>query len=126
VGGNAAEFTFWSPDVRPATVSCAFLAVARRSACGWGVRVLSARQWGKCKTPGEQPPDTEETDVTIRSDAALNRRVTGARLVTTIAVLGGALGLAGLGVLGDLAPAPAHGGSPALVTVELSQAVAHR
>lgn len=64
--------------------------------------------------------------MTIRSDAALNRRVTGARLVTTLAVLGGALGLAGLGVLGDLAPAPAHGGSAALVTVELSQAVAHR
>jgi hypothetical protein len=64
--------------------------------------------------------------VTIRSDAALTRRVTGARLVTTLAVLGGALGLAGLGVVGDLSAGPAGGGSPALVTVELSQAVASR
>ena len=37
--------------------------------------------------------------MTIRSDAALTRRVTGARLVTTLAVLGGTLGLAGLGVV---------------------------
>jgi hypothetical protein len=64
--------------------------------------------------------------VTIRTDAALTRRVTGARLVTTLAVLGGTLALAGLGAFGDLAAGPAHGGAPGLVTVELSQAVGHR
>ena len=64
--------------------------------------------------------------MTIRTDAALNRRVTGARLVTTLAVLGGTLGLAGLGVFGDLSAGPADLGSPTLVTVELSQAVSHR
>ena len=58
--------------------------------------------------------------MTIRSDAALTSRVTGARLVTALAVLGGTLGLAGLGVFGDLSAAPAHAG-PALVTVELAQ-----
>ena len=63
--------------------------------------------------------------MTIRSDAALTGRVTGARLVTTLAVLGGTLGLAGLGVFGDLSAAPAHD-SPAFVTVELSRAVSHR
>ena len=62
--------------------------------------------------------------MTIRTDAALNRRVTGARLVTTLAVLGGTLGLAGLGVFGDLTSAPADG--TGMVTVELSQAVSHR
>ena len=62
--------------------------------------------------------------MTIRSDAALTGRVTGGRLVMALAVLGGTLGLAGLGVLGDLSAAPAHDG-PALVTVELSQAAAH-
>jgi hypothetical protein len=61
--------------------------------------------------------------VTIRSDAALTSRVTGARLVTALAVLGGTLGLAGLGVLGDLSAAPAHTTSPSIVTVELSQPV---
>jgi hypothetical protein len=60
--------------------------------------------------------------VTIRSDAALTRRVTGGRLVMTLAVLGGTLGLAGLGVVGTLHAGPADLGSPALVTVELSQA----
>jgi hypothetical protein len=64
--------------------------------------------------------------VTIRSDAALTSRVTGARLVTTIAVLGGTLALAGLGAFGDLAAAPAHGSYPGLVTVELSQAVSQQ
>ena len=64
--------------------------------------------------------------MTIRSDAALTGRVTGARLVTTLAVLGGTLGLAGLGVVGNLHAAPADLGSPTLVTVELSQAAAHR
>ena len=64
--------------------------------------------------------------MTIRSDEALNRHVTGARLVTTLAVLGGTVALAGLGVFGDLSAAPADGGSPALVTVELSQAVSQR
>jgi hypothetical protein len=64
--------------------------------------------------------------VTIRTDAALSSRVTGARLVATLAVLGGTLALAGLGTFGDLTAGPADGGSPALVTVELSQAVSHR
>ncbi|MCW2531516.1 MAG: hypothetical protein JWP62_1086 [Blastococcus sp.] len=64
--------------------------------------------------------------MTIRTDAALTRRVTGARLVTTLAVLGGTLGLAGLGVFGDLSAAPPSTTSPHLVTVELSQAVSHR
>ena len=59
----------------------------------------------------------------IRTDAALDRRVTGARLVTTLAVLGGTLALAGLGAFGT--PAPAHD-APGLVTVELSQAVSAR
>ena len=63
--------------------------------------------------------------MTIRSDAALTSRVTGARLVTALAVLGGTLGLAGLGAFGDLS-APVHPASPALVTVELSQAVSAR
>jgi hypothetical protein len=62
--------------------------------------------------------------VTIRSDAALTGRVTGARLVTALAVLGGTLGLAGLGAFGDLSAAPAHSTSPGLVTVELSQPIA--
>jgi hypothetical protein len=61
-----------------------------------------------------------------RSDEALTGRVTGGRLVVTLAVLGGTLGLAGLGVLGDLSAGPAHSPSPGLVTVELSQAVAPR
>jgi hypothetical protein len=69
---------------------------------------------------------TEETDVTIRSDAALTRRVTGARLVTTLAVLGGTLALAGLGSFGDLTSGHADGAGHGLVTVELSQAVSHR
>ena len=59
-----------------------------------------------------------------RSDAALTGRVTGGRLVMTLAVLGGTLGLAGMGVLGDLGAGHAH--SPGLVTVELSQAVGTR
>ena len=63
--------------------------------------------------------------MTNRSDAALTRRVTGARLVTTLAVLGGTLALAGLGTFGDLIAGPAHT-SPGLVTVELSQAVGSR
>jgi hypothetical protein len=69
---------------------------------------------------------TEEPDVTIRSDAALTRRVTGARLVTTLAVLGGTLALAGLGTFGDLTAGPADGAGTGTVTVELSQAVDHR
>ena len=63
--------------------------------------------------------------MTIRTDAALTRRVTGARLVTTLAVLGGTLALAGLGSFGDLTAGPADG-RPGMVTVELSQAVSHR
>jgi hypothetical protein len=62
--------------------------------------------------------------VTNRSDAALTRRVTGGRLVMTLAVLGGTLGLAGLGVVGDLHAGHPDLGSPTLVTVELSQAAA--
>ena len=64
--------------------------------------------------------------MTIGTDAALSSRVTGARLVATLAVLGGTLALAGLGSFGDLTAGPTDGGSPALVTVELSQAVSHR
>ena len=64
--------------------------------------------------------------MTIRTDAALSRRVTGARLVTTLAVLGGTLALAGLGSFGDLTPGPADGNSPSIVTVELSQPLAAR
>ena len=68
--------------------------------------------------------------MTIRTDAALSSRVTGARLVATLAVLGGTLALAGLGSFGDLtagpAAGPADGGAPGIVTVELSQAVSHR
>ena len=59
--------------------------------------------------------------MTIRSDAALTRRVTGGRLVMTLAVLGGTLGLAGLGVVGNLSAGPAELGSPTLVTDQLSQ-----
>ena len=64
--------------------------------------------------------------MTIRSDAALTSRVTGARLVTALAVLGGTLGLAGLGVFGDFSAAPAHPSSPGLVTVELAQPLSAR
>jgi hypothetical protein len=85
-----------------------------------------AGQSSLCKAKGERPPSTEEISVTIRSDAALTRRVTGGRLVMTLAVLGGTLGLAGLGVVGNLSAGPADLGSPALVTVELSQAAAHQ
>jgi hypothetical protein len=62
----------------------------------------------------------------IRTDAAFSRCVTGARLVTTLAVLGGTLALAGLGSFGDLAAGPTDGGSPGIVTVELSQPLADR
>ena len=64
--------------------------------------------------------------MTIRTDAAFSRRVTGARLVTTLAVLGGTLALAGLGSFGDLTAGPADGNSPSIVTVELSQPLAAR
>ena len=64
--------------------------------------------------------------MTIRSDAALTGRVTGGRLVVALAVLGGTLGLAGLGIVGDLSAGHAGLGSPGLVTVELSQAAAHQ
>ena len=40
--------------------------------------------------------------MTIRTDAALTRRVVSARLVLSTAVLGGAFALAGLGAFGDL------------------------
>jgi hypothetical protein len=63
--------------------------------------------------------------VTIRTDAALTRRVTGARLVTTLAVLGGTLALAGIGTFGNPTAGPADG-VPGIVTVELSQAVDSR
>ena len=66
--------------------------------------------------------------MTIRTDAALTRRVTGARLVASMAVLGGTFALAGLGAFGDLTdggtqPGQVGGG---LVTVELSEAVSTR
>ncbi|UOY00249.1 hypothetical protein [Blastococcus sp. PRF04-17] len=65
--------------------------------------------------------------MTIATDAALTRRVTGARLVTISAVLGGTFALAGLGAFGDLTggtqPGQVGGG---IVTVELSEAVAAR
>jgi hypothetical protein len=62
-----------------------------------------------------------------RTDAALTRRVPGARLITASAVLGGALALAGLGAFGDLSQNPADGNvGPGITTVELSQAVAAR
>ena len=64
--------------------------------------------------------------MTIRTDAALSRSVTGARLVTTLAVLGGTLALAGLGAFGDLTAGPTDGSAPGIVTVELSQAVTTR
>ena len=64
--------------------------------------------------------------MTNRSDEALTGRVTGGRLVMTLAVLGGTLGLAALGVVGDLRAGPAHLGSPTLVTVELAQAAPHQ
>jgi hypothetical protein len=65
--------------------------------------------------------------VTIRTDAALTRRVTGARLMTATAVLGGALALAGLGALGGLTATPADGNvGPGITTVELSQEIGTR
>jgi hypothetical protein len=84
-----------------------------------------AGQSDLCKAKGESPAQHRGDFVTIRSDAALTRRVTGGRLVMTLAVLGGTLGLAGLGVVGDLHAHPDLG-SPAVVTVELSQAAAHQ
>ena len=63
--------------------------------------------------------------MTKATDAAMTRRVTGARLVTALAVLGGTLALSGLGTFGDLTGgAPA--GDPAIVTVELAEAVSTR
>jgi hypothetical protein len=65
--------------------------------------------------------------MTIRTDAALDRRITGARLVTASAVLGGALALAGLGAFGNVADTPADGNvGPGIATVELSQPISHR
>ena len=66
--------------------------------------------------------------MTIRTDAALTRRVISARLVLSTAVLGGAFALAGLGAFGDLsgggtAPGTVGGG---IVTVELSEAASTR
>jgi hypothetical protein len=61
------------------------------------------------------------------TDAALTRRVLGARLTAATAVLGGALALAGLGAFGDLGDAPAAGNvGPGITTVELSQAAGSR
>jgi hypothetical protein len=60
--------------------------------------------------------------VTARTDAALNRRVTSARLVTASAVLGGALALAGLGAFGNAPHAAADGNvGPGISTVEFAQ-----
>lgn len=64
--------------------------------------------------------------MTIRTDAALTRRVIGARLMLSTAVLGGALALAGLGAFGNLDGA-GHGNiGSGLATVELSEAVSAR
>jgi hypothetical protein len=68
---------------------------------------------------------TEESSVTIRTDAALTRRVTGARLVTASAVLGGALALAGLGAFAQ-PHTPAGNVGPGISTVELSQPITAR
>jgi hypothetical protein len=67
--------------------------------------------------------------VTIRTDAAMTRRVTGTRLVATLAVLGGTLALAGLGAFGALTDGgtPADGNvGPGIATVELSQQISDR
>jgi hypothetical protein len=66
--------------------------------------------------------------VSLRTDAALTRRVTGARLVVSTAVLGGAFALAGLGAFGDLDDGgiPAGNVGPGIATVELSDAVGTR
>ncbi|MCW2740368.1 MAG: hypothetical protein JWR45_790 [Blastococcus sp.] len=62
--------------------------------------------------------------MTIRIDAT-SSRVTGARLMTVSAVLGGALALAGLGAFGNLAGGPADGNAgPGITTVELAQPLA--
>ncbi len=62
-----------------------------------------------------------------RIDAALTRRVTGARLTAASAVLGGTLALAGLGAFGDVYGAPTMGNvGPGIATVELLQAVGTR
>jgi hypothetical protein len=63
--------------------------------------------------------------MTKATDAAMTRRVTGARLVAVLAVLGGTLALSGTGAFGDLTGGtPA--GDPGIVTVELSEAVSTR
>jgi hypothetical protein len=63
----------------------------------------------------------------IRTDAAVTRRVTGARLVTASAVLGGALAFAGLGAFGTTAPTHADGNvAPGISTVEFTQPISHR
>jgi Pyruvate/2-oxoacid:ferredoxin oxidoreductase gamma subunit len=69
---------------------------------------------------------TEESSVTIRTDAALTRRVTGARLVTASAVLGGALALAGLGAFAQPQPPAAGNVGPGISTVELAQPISGR
>ena len=68
---------------------------------------------------------TEESSVTIRTDAVLNRRVTSARLVTASAVLGGALALAGLGAFAQ-PQHPAGNVGPGISTVELAQPISSR
>jgi hypothetical protein len=71
---------------------------------------------------------TEGDTVSFRTDAALTRRVTGARLVVSIAVMGGAFALAGLGALGNLSQGGSPPGNvgPGITTVELSEAVGTR
>ncbi len=66
--------------------------------------------------------------MSFRTDAALTRRVTGARLVVSTAVLGGAFALAGLGAFGNLSDGgtPAGNVGPGIATVELSEAVGTR
>ena len=110
--GNASEFTRSSPPGRFPRRRIL------RIPCGYrAVRLRLTRQSPSC-TKGEQqgtrgkPAQDRGDDVTIRTDAALSRRVTGARLVTTLAVLGGTLALAGLGSFGDSPPAPSTGTRP--------------
>ena len=62
-----------------------------------------------------------------RTDAALTRRVHGARPGVVAAVLGGTLALAALGAFGDLSSAPTPGDvGPGITTVELSGAAGAR
>ena len=60
--------------------------------------------------------------MTIRTDAAMTRRVTAARLVTASAVLGGALAFAGLGAFAQ-PHTPSGNVGPGISTVEFAQPI---